>query len=91
MHCSHCTEHNGIELKEKNTQHFCSKIINLLFFCFCFRLGTCELPLSDQWLSHTSASHVSQQSINPTLLSPRAANNNNNNTFTIQQVLVCSI
>lgn len=45
---------------------------------FVYRLGPCELPLPDQWLSHSSASHLSQQSINPLLLSPRAANNNNN-------------
>lgn len=55
-------------------------INNFLFSCF-NRLGPCELPLPDQWLSHTSASHLSQQSISPLLLSPRAANNNNNNNI----------
>lgn len=68
----------------------------LLFINYC-RLGPCELPHSDQWLSHTSASHLSQQTISSALLSPRAVSNNNNlstnnnnttnnnNNFNIQQ------
>ncbi|XP_055299540.1 putative uncharacterized protein DDB_G0271606 isoform X25 [Sitodiplosis mosellana] len=53
------------------------KLVDIKYHCL-DGLGPCELPLPDQWLSHTSASHLSQQSINPLLLSPRAANNNNN-------------
>lgn len=59
-----------------------------LFFTIC-RLGPCELPLSDQWLSPTHLSqaspHLSHQSINPALLSPRNVAGNTSNIFSHQQ------
>lgn len=80
-------------------ESYWENLINFSLFLFCLfrRLGPCELPLSDQWLSHTSASHLSQQTINSALLSPRVIINNNNlstnnnnttnnnNNFNIQQ------
>lgn len=63
----------------------------LFFFFFSCRLGPCEIPLSDQWISHTQlsqASQLSNQTTNNTaLLSPVAGNTPNQLVNTQQQQL----